>query len=451
MKRAPLFSLIASLLLIGCTGTANPDAGHPSVTPRGDGSAGTTSPVDGSDSSLSSNGGKGGSAGSAGTTDAGRSTDAAGSTGTAGSTGAGGAAGSKGGEGGSRGGEGGGRGGEGGSKGGAGGSGGATGGSRGGGVLEMLTTFRMFDVVETAAGPIFGSDGSRILQVSTDNGATWKPVPGASSFATHPSALVENALGEVLAGTIAALPAVYYCTPTGCKAASGVTGAAGAMTKFTRDSGGSVYAINDNSAVLHHSTDHGHTWTAINASLPATIGQAYAVEANAYGLMMGGEIGSLLRSTDGGMNWTDFGLLRHSQRLPTDYHGNLWAIATDPVTKTVLATVGDPDIPGAGAIQRHLPTDAAAVWHGANGLKGSGGEDFSGFVFQKDGSILAGAILQTPDTGEVYKSTDGGASWVDISSKIGVPLSGLTRLHLGPSGCLYISHRNGLIRNCAGY
>ncbi len=241
---------------------------------------------------------------------------------------------------------------------------------------------------------------------------------------------------------------VYYCSPTGCTAASSIPGASTAMTGFTKDSGGSIYAINDNSAVLHHSTDHGHTWTAINATLPATLGQAYAIEANAYGLLMGGEIGSLVRSTDGGANWTDFGLIRHSMRLPTDYHGNLWAISTDPATGNVLAAVGDPDAIGTGSIQLHRPTDASGVWRPT---KGTSYEEISGWVFQKDGSILAGAILATVGLGRVFKSTDGGASWVEISSKIGVVFGGLPRLHIGPSGCLYISHKSGLLRKCSGY
>jgi hypothetical protein len=48
MKRAPLFSLVASLLLTGCIGTADPAPGLPSVTPSGSGSAATTIPPDGS-------------------------------------------------------------------------------------------------------------------------------------------------------------------------------------------------------------------------------------------------------------------------------------------------------------------------------------------------------------------------------------------------------------------
>jgi hypothetical protein len=167
--------------------------------------------------------------------------------------------------------------------------------------------------------------------------------------------------------------------------------------------------------------------------------------------MMGGEIGPILQSTDGGLNWVDRGLFRSSIRTPTEYNGNLWAVATDPVTGNLLAAVGDPDVPGAGTIQVHRPSDALGVWHGVQGLKGSAGEDFFGWVFQADGSILGGAILRTPGLGEVYKSTDGGATWVEISSKIGITFSGATRLHIGPSGCLYISHKLGLIRNCSGY
>src|SRR6185295_19483980 len=72
MKRAPLFSLVASLLLIGC---ADPDPEHPSVTPPDGGSAGSTPPAAGSGGSNSSNGGGAGGAGMFG---AGGSRDGAG-------------------------------------------------------------------------------------------------------------------------------------------------------------------------------------------------------------------------------------------------------------------------------------------------------------------------------------------------------------------------------------
>jgi hypothetical protein len=288
-----------------------------------------------------------------------------------------------------------------------------------------------------------------MMQVSTDKGATWKPIPGAT-FQVRPDSPNLNALGEILVGTIASAPSVYYCTATGCTAAtpSPLPGAQAAVTHFARGQGGVIFAINDASTVMHKSTDHGHTFTQVKG---IDVGQAYACEFNQYGMMMGGEIGKLWATNNDGQSWTDWGLSHPSQRTSTDYNGNLWAVQTNPYTGTLMAAIGDPDVPGRGRMQRHLTSDGVGVWHGVTGMMGSAGEEVSNWVFYPNGSILAGVVVRSSGVGELYKSTDDGASWTEISAKIGVALTGSVRLHLGPSGCLYMTHVYGLLRNCSGY
>lgn len=304
--------------------------------------------------------------------------------------------------------------------------------------LTQLAATQFFNVGEAQSGAIFAGDGARLLQVSTDDGVTFNAVPGASSFLVGTDALAMNSLDECLVGTIATTPTIYYCTPSGVTQATGVVGAQTRMTRITSDASGVIYALNGNSAVFFRSTDHGRTWTALSASLPTPMGQAYTIEADAYGLLMGGEIGDCCRSVDGGVNWTSFGLSR-----PT-YHGNLWVIMTDPGSGNVLATVGEPGS-GPSSIQYHRPTDADGVWNAASG---TAFDQVLSLVVQANGSILAGSNLS--GTGKIYKSVNGGVTWTNISSRFPA-FTGAVRLYIGPSGRLYITANNGMWRAVGQY
>ncbi len=317
--------------------------------------------------------------------------------------------------------------------------------------LSTIRSAGAYSMIETPAGPIFAVARAPVdhsLIVSTNDGATWSTVPGMTGISIHPQAITLNGLGEILAGSLAASPHVYYCTSSGSTDTGALANASTGCTRFTDDVSGVVYAANDDGSWIHKSTDHGHTWSAIAVTFPGgAIGQMYAIEQNAtLGLMTGGEIGSANVSTNSGSTWTGWGLTHPSSRAPTDYHGNLWNIKTSPISGTVFATIGDPDVPGLGTIQRHLTTDLAGIWHGVTGMRGSGGEDVSTFIFWPNGTIWAGCIYQTPVLGEVYESTNDGASWTEISSTLGVTFSKQCNVHLGPSGRAYVSDNNGIYR-----
>ena len=318
-----------------------------------------------------------------------------------------------------------------------------------------LVPTRVFDAVETRAGTIFIADQNKALRVSTDNGATFNLVPGFVGQARS-GALVENELGELLVGTSVALgaqPSIYVCTPTACKFAGNPPEARDAVTGFVRQPGGVVLAINGHSQVMHRSTDQGHSWAVYTPKLPAPMGQAYTIEQDpVLGLLIGGEIGAVGRSVDGGKTWTNFGLMRHSPGVPGEARGNLWALTTDPVTGVVLAAINDDITPGnpgaAGSIQRHLPTDPDGVWHLTTGTYY---DQIATFAVQPDGSLIASGIYPSPNsTGHVYKSNDAGGTWTEISSTIGIAFRGSVRTFAGPSGRLYFSYGLALARSPVG-
>lgn len=310
---------------------------------------------------------------------------------------------------------------------------------------ERLMSIGAFGVIERADGVIFMSDANHTLQCSTDDGYTWFTPSGASGIQVRTDSIQLNSLGEILFGSIATFPSIYYATPTSCTVAtpSPLPGANTSINRISADIGGVMYAIGDTSASAYKSTDHGHTWTAFSCTFPGgTIGHAYALEVNTYGLWMGGEIGSLNLSTDGGSSWTDWGL------SPATRHNNMWVCQQSPYTGSLFVAVGDPIALNTGFIQVHRNADGVGVWNHVSGQAGTFC-DHSGFIFQPDGSVISGANYS--GHGLVWKSTDDGANWTEISkSKIGVTFAGMTRLSASPSGRLYMSDNIALIRKHYG-
>jgi hypothetical protein len=442
MKRALSLSLVASLLVFGCTETANPDAGHLSVTPRGDGSAGTTTPADGSGGSSSSSGGKEGGAGSAGTTGAGGSTDAAGSTGTAGTTGAGG----KGGEAGGKGGEGGSKGGAGGGNGGAGGNGGvSTGGVSGaGGTGGVATSFihatdpfpgiTAGDLVNLLIKPSGEIYVARLagLAVSTNKGDSWTVI---SSTLPSPivGALGLNSLGEVVAGV--GRGTVNY----GAYRLSGGTWtkclnitAHDAVSSFVLDKTGALVAATSSDAGIWRSTDDGASFTNVTLHVTAATGNIgnLTKDPSNGDLYTGGELDALYKSTDNGSTWTAAGLADAE-----GYKGNILAILFNRLGELLVSRNMTN---GSSGLQRRT---TGGVWTtSSNGIPAySIVRDVQ--LNKTTGTVYATSASSNGASGGVFISRDDGATWNAFST--GLPGTPVMKVAIGPDGTLYAVHKDG--------
>lgn len=317
--------------------------------------------------------------------------------------------------------------------------------------LATLAATRVFRAVELANGHIFTCDVNKALMVSTDDGANFSAVPGTSGITVSFDSMMAGASGELVFGSLATPPKIYYATATGVTQATGtLTNAATGINRISADVAGSMWACTDFDGNIYHSTDHGHSWTSKAVSYPGgSIGHVYALCETTYGLAIAGEIGSANISTDGGTTWTDWGLVHPSPSGNSDYHGNLWNIQQHPTTGSLYATIGDPfpPNPSAGTCQVHRNADATGVWHGVTGMSNAGSNNISSFVFQADGSVLMASIYSVGPTGQVYKTTNDGASWTEVStSMFGHTFVGTPRLTLGPSGRIYIGDNAGLYR-----
>lgn len=319
--------------------------------------------------------------------------------------------------------------------------------------LTTLRNAETTNVVELASGAIFCFDTNKAILVSTDDGATFNAVPGSTGITCRTDSLVTNSLGEVVFGSISTPPKIYYSTTTSTTQATGtLTNAATSINRISADVAGSMWAVSDFDGNIYHSTDHGHSWTSKAVSYPGgSIGHVYAICETTYGLAVAGEIGDANISSDGGTTFVSWGLTHPTVAQASDYHGNLWNIQQSPVSGSLFATIGDPfpPNPSAGTCQVHRNADGVGVWHHVNGMDNAGSNNVSGFVFKGDGTILMSSIYSVGPTGKVYQSTDDGANWTEISATLGKTFAGTARIHIGPSGRLYVSDHNGLYRQNA--
>lgn len=332
----------------------------------------------------------------------------------------------------------------------AGGFGGAPGCGFGGSGYQTLATFRILGAFELPDCSVFASQyvsSTVATLLYTDDGATWFAPPNSATI--NPKSGRPNALGEMLVGTKRATtgyPAagVWYCTQAGCTQATGYTGLRydDDVTAFSADIGGVIWAANTgHNNLVHRSTDHGRTWAPVPAPFFSTTGGMWTIEQDPYsGVLVGGETGSVMRSFDNGTTWVAYGLAH-----PPSYKGNLWSLEASPATGTVFAALQNLNSDPTASIQYHRITDTAGIWHSATGSGMNNWTDLTGFAFQPDGSVLAGGIVSAVSV--IWKSTNDGSTWTRVGP---TGLTSAVRISVGPSGCVYLSHGGGLIRNCGG-
>lgn len=260
------------------------------------------------------------------------------------------------------------------------------------------------------------------LQLSLDGGDTWRVVserldqihqiafsPGfASDATTFAVAGYSDQSGYSGGG-------VYRSTDGGQnwrQVASGVYRALAVSPNYSVDRTAWVYRsgpLPDSGIFV--STDGGDTWTLLSASAFADVAIApspnYAVDQT---LFAGASGAGLQKSTDAGVHWTQ--VLTHE----------ITALAVSPAygaSRTIY--VGVRETSGAPG-ELYRSTDGGATWQKLNtGIpKTQAGKaaTLSALTFAADGSVLAG-VHYGSNGGVAYRSADGGQTWSPIADGLG--------------------------------
>ncbi|MCC6472183.1 MAG: exo-alpha-sialidase, partial [Burkholderiales bacterium] len=328
-----------------------------------------------------------------------------------------------------------------------------------------------------SAGTWYFATGAGVYR-STDSGATW-----AKTSNGLPGGLVLNTAGGAGA-LFATSNTVYKSVDGGATwltSDAGITGYTGinAGSSTGTTAGGSLVSsaagvfVSTNNHGVFRSTDQGTSWSAVNFGLPPLVGQAPAVlgdPTNTSGLFaaFGNYPNGVYRSSDGGTSW---------QAISGNLAGNaLYArfVAIDPKTGELYAATRGGLYKSANGgttwtLQNNLtgacgassvrvdsatqpstiywsarcidatgaPTAAAGLYRsidaGVNSTQLLAGENVANMRFTRIGtqvtlwvaswnsiSSLAASPGLTSSAGRVLRSTDGGASWQELSA--GLPI-----------------------------
>jgi hypothetical protein len=138
----------------------------------------------------------------------------------------------------------------------------------------------------------------------------------------------------------------------------------------------------------------------------------------------------IFKSTDGGANWvhSSTGLPRLAG--PGSSHWNVLALAIDPTDPTVLYAGAYEPVGGSFSGRVFKSTDAGATWTDIS--VGIAGADVRALLVDPNDSstVYAGTGGSPVNPSGVYRSTDGGLTWNSFS--IGLPADAATALALDP-------------------
>lgn len=215
------------------------------------------------------------------------------------------------------------------------------------------------------------------------------------------------------------------------------------------------------SAVLQHSSDGGHTWTIIQATLAASNGHRVAwagsrlsfIGSRLFAIQRLQNIYHLISSTDGGRNWTaiDMKLLKPHQELrsyvvdptaPNTIYGLAGAITRERVLYVPSGATPPPvpsPIPADQLVSRlYKSTDGGASWHEL--LSSVPADSSIQIASTSHNLIYVGGLtgsISTSSQGAFHmqSSSDGGATWQPIAAPANMPL--LNNWFVDASGLLY--------------
>jgi hypothetical protein len=242
---------------------------------------------------------------------------------------------------------------------------------------------------------------------------TWEAVP---DLPRHVNALVADPHDPrvVYAGTgsSGAGSGVYKSGDAGLtwqKASSGLPSEDVRALAFSRVEPSTLYAAVGGRGDVFASTDGAASWVRLG-NYPLTGFEAELAVAPGAGdvLFVAEDVRGLYRSLDGGHNWTEVG-----QGLPEDEHGvaKVQSLAMDPADPNVVYVgTGWGSFNGNGV---YKSTDGGEIWTPANrGMIDYGISALA--VSPADSQIIyAGGA-----NGELFKSSDGAATWTDLTDRL---------------------------------
>jgi len=216
---------------------------------------------------------------------------------------------------------------------------------------------------------------------SVDNGASWSNVLTMSSdFGTS---LATDSLGTIFAGT--ARSRMLRSTDAGdsWSTLEGFSNLAGGVNSIALSKQGVLF-VGTGQRGLFRSTNGGETWTKITVNVPLGVARLII---NRAGHILAGRLGSVLRSTDNGANWTEMGT-----GLP---YADLTALLVDSSGGLLAGTVD-------GVFRL---ADSSGAWIDVS--SGMSSRLVWVLAISSKGHIFAGT-----DNGGVFRSTDSGRSWM---------------------------------------
>ena len=182
---------------------------------------------------------------------------------------------------------------------------------------------------------------------------------------------------------------------------------------------------------LYKSMNGGATWTAINSGLPNSsygtkpTARALAIDPTKPGTVYAAIGDSVYKTTNGGASWA---------LSATDAGNSITALVLDPATPGTLYAATESDVSSGGVFKT---TDGGATWVQADaGLPHRGAIRALVLDPTAPGTVYASAVINatinatgdrlTKTDGGVFKTTDGGASWAAVGTRLtGTPVVAL--------------------------
>jgi hypothetical protein len=279
---------------------------------------------------------------------------------------------------------------------------------------------------------------------SVNNGASWTALNnGISAMQTRALAYKQSngymfAATDLNAATLDTTAiGVYVSTNNGASwtlASNGITNRK-VRTLLVDSTSGNIYAGTQGGGIFV-STNNGSSWAPVNQNLQSLV--MTSIVRNNSGVFAGSERSGVAFSANSATGWTyrNSGIMINSIKgMVMDNAGTFYML--------------DEDVTGV-----HKKTAGSPAWQqmGANQLP-----SFPGTKIMRDNSGTLYACFSTINgygkTG-VFKSTDGGVSWTDISGGIPIPSSVawviFGDLEIGPGGVLYVYVNNEIFRSTNG-
>ena len=284
---------------------------------------------------------------------------------------------------------------------------------------------------------------------STDAGVTWSTI--------------DNGIAVVSGSRYLGTARSIVLDPQSCAAPPCVAGSGPLQTLYVVGSGvAGEPGLPYRSARVYKSTNAGASWTASENGLPTTedlgppgtfnylysivvplvidptnpstlyLGTTTSWDASSFGGAFPTSPNGVFKSTDGGANWvhSSNGLPRFGGAGTSNY--DVLALAINPANPQILYA-GATSFQIAGAVGSiYKSTDGGATWVEAS--NGIAGQDVRAlFIDSADSSgdtVYAGTGGSVANPGGVYRSTDGGVSWNSLS--IGLPADAALALTMPP-------------------